>query len=416
MSLWGRPASSKPGAPEMTQTGSLLEAAATSLYQNYRQPSFVLERGEGSRVYDTEGRRYLDLCSGIATCTLGHCHPKLAAALADQASRLMHVSNYFFNEPNLKLAAHLTRVTGYSRALFCNSGTEAVEASLKLARRYFSAQGLPERVRVIAFKNSFHGRTMGSLAVTGQEGYREGFGPITGATHVPYGDVGAVTGALGDDVCAIIVEPIQGEGGVLPAPEGFLAHLRRICDERKLLLIADEVQTGIGRTGTWLAFEQSGVRADITALAKGLGGGFPIGAMLCDEALAQVLPPGSHGTTFGGNAFASRAALTVLEVLEGEQLLLAAKSLGGHLKRQLQGLAERYPTLVELTRGVGLLQVLMLREGVDIRGILEQAQSQGLLLTIAGGRGLRFSPALTITPNELDEGIHLLDSILKANS
>jgi acetylornithine/N-succinyldiaminopimelate aminotransferase len=398
----------------MSQTASLLESASTHLYQNYRQPGFVLERGDGSWVFDTDGRKYLDLCSGIATCTLGHCHPKLASALADQAARLMHVSNYFYNEPNLRLAERITRVTGYDRALFCNSGTEAIEATLKLARRYFSAQGKPERFRVIAFKNSFHGRTMGALAVTGQEGYREGFGPITGATHVPYGDLAAVEAALGPDVAAIIVEPIQGEGGVLPAPAGFLAGLRKLCDDHQILLLADEVQTGIGRTGTWLAFEQSGVRADATALAKGLGGGFPIGAMLCSERFANVLPPGSHGTTFGGNAFASRAALTVLEVLESDGILSTVTAKGRHLEQQLQGLVRKYPQSVELTRGQGLLRVLLLREGVDTRRILERAQAEGLLLTIAGGRGLRFSPALTVSFDELDEGVRTLDTILKA--
>jgi len=414
--LWGRPGSSKPGSLEMTQTATLLESASMHLYQNYRQPGFVLERGEGSWVYDTEGRKYLDLCSGIATCTLGHCHPRLAQAIAEQAARLMHVSNYFFNEPNLKLAQKLTQVTGYDRALFCNSGTEAIEASLKLARRYFSAQGNAERFRVIAFKNSFHGRTMGSLAVTGQEGYREGFGPITGATHVPYGDIDAVTRALGPDVAAIIVESIQGEGGVLPAPEGFLSALRRLCDKNGVLLIADEVQTGIGRTGSWLSFEQFGVRADVTALAKGLGGGFPIGAMLCDEKFANVLPPGSHGTTFGGNALASRAALTVLEVLDEENILPQVVTKGQHLTQKLNELVNRYPSQAEMARGAGLLQALLLREGVDIRRILESAQNSGLLLTIAGGRGLRFSPALTVSLAELDEGVRLLDSIFKANS
>jgi acetylornithine/N-succinyldiaminopimelate aminotransferase len=398
----------------MSQTASLLDSANTHLYQNYRQPGFVLERGEGSWVYDTDGRRYLDLCAGIATCTLGHCHPKLAAALADQAGRLMHVSNYFYNEPNLRLAERITRVTGYDRALFCNSGTEAIEATLKLARRYFSAQGQPDRFRVLSFKNSFHGRTMGALAVTGQEGYREGFGPITGATHVPYGDLAAVEAALGPDVAAIIVEPIQGEGGVLPAPSGFLHALRKICDDNQILLLADEVQTGIGRTGTWLAFEQSGVRADATALAKGLGGGFPMGAMLCTERFASVLPPGSHGTTFGGNAFASRAALTVLDVLETDGVLSKVAEKGRHLAGRLQELVQKYPASAELTRGQGLLQVLLLREGVDARRILERAQTEGLLLTIAGGRGLRFSPALTVSFDELDEGVRTLDTILKA--
>lgn len=397
----------------MSQSAELLKIARNRLYQNYKKPEFVLCEGRGCEVFDTEGRRYLDLCAGIAVDTLGHSHPQLAAALAAQAAKLMHVSNYFHNEPNIRAAERLTRVTGYDRALFCNSGTEAIEATLKLARRFFSAQGQAERYRVIAFGNSFHGRTMGSLAVTGQPGYREGFGPLVGATHVPYGDVDAVRSAMSSDVAAILVEPVQGEGGVIPAPPGFLGALRQICDATGALLLADEVQTGIGRTGKWLAFEHAGVKADAVALAKGLGGGFPIGAMLCQERLATVLPPGSHGTTFGGNALASTAALTVLEVLEAG-LLRSVPEKADALAEGLKYLQGRHPALVETVRGQGLLQVLLLREGVDARAVLDSAIGVGLLLTLAGGRGLRFSPALTITRGEIDEGIRRLDEVLNA--
>ncbi|HMA93196.1 MAG TPA: aspartate aminotransferase family protein [Polyangiaceae bacterium] len=397
----------------MAQNASLLDVARAHLYQNYRKPDFMLVEGRGNYVYDTDGRRYLDLCGGIAVNTLGHAHPRLVAAISEQAGRLMHVSNYFYNEPNVRLAERLTRVTGYDRALFCNSGTEAIEALLKLARRYFSSRGNAERYRIIAFKNSFHGRTMGSLAVTGQEGYREGFGPLTGATHVPYGDLDAVKAAMGQDVAGILVEPIQGEGGVIPAPEGFLRGLRDLCDAQGALLLADEVQTGVGRTGRWLAFEHSGVRADAVAVAKGLGGGFPIGAMLCGERLADVLPPGSHGTTFGGNALASAAALTVLEVLE-EGLLQEVPAKANLLQTGLKSLQTRYPKLVETVRGQGLLQVLMLQQGVDARAVLEAALKVGLLLTLAGGRGIRFTPALTIANGELEEGLQLLDQVLNA--
>lgn len=397
----------------MSQTAQLLEAARTHLYRNYRQPPFVLCEGRGCEVFDTEGRRYLDLCAGIAVDTLGHAHPRLVSAISEQAARLMHVSNYFYNAPNLRLAELLTKVTGFDRALFCNSGTEAIEAVLKLARRFFSAQGQAERYRIIAFGNSFHGRTMGSLAVTGQQGYREGFGPLVGATHVPYGDIEAVKAALSPEVAAILVEPIQGEGGVIPAPEGFLLALRQLCDKTGTLLLADEVQTGIGRTGRWLAFEHAGVRADAVALAKGLGGGFPIGAMLCQEALAGVLPPGSHGTTFGGNALASTAALTVLEVLQ-EGLLQTVPQKATALVDGLKYLLGRHPSLVETVRGQGLLQVLMLRDGLDARAVLDSAIGSGLLLTLAGGRGIRFSPALTITRGEIDEGIRRLDEVLNA--
>ena len=309
----------------MTEQSTLLNLAQCHLYPNYQQSPFVLCRGQGSQLWDMDGKRYLDLCAGIAVNTLGHAHPRLVRAISEQAARLMHVSNYFYNEPNLRLAKRLCELTGYSRTFFCNSGTEAIEMSLKLARRHYTAAKDPNRYRIIAFENSFHGRTLGSLAVTGQPKYRNGFGPLMGVAHVPYGDLEAVREQLGSDVAGILVEPIQGEGGVISAPAGFLQGLRQIANEQGVLLLADEVQTGIGRTGRFLACGHSNVVPDIVALAKGLGGGFPMGAVLCNEALAAALPPGSHGTTFGGNPLASSAALAVLDVLIGDNLMEAAQ-------------------------------------------------------------------------------------------
>jgi acetylornithine/N-succinyldiaminopimelate aminotransferase len=395
----------------MVTSAELVALAQSHLYSNYRQPPIVLVRGQGVDVWDADGRKYLDLCAGIAVDTLGHAHPQLVARLAAQAGQLMHVSNYFYNEPNIRLAVRLTEMTGYARALFCNSGTEAIEALLKLARRNFFVQGHRDRYRVIAFDNSFHGRTLGALAATGQTGYREGFGPLMAVTHVPYGDTAAVRAQMGPDVAAILVEAVQGEGGVVPARPGFLADLRELCDESGALLLADEVQTGMGRTGRLLAFEHQGVRADAVAIAKGLGGGFPIGAMLCTEALAKALPPGSHGTTFGGNALASTAALTVLEVLESDGLVAAAERKGHLLAKQLGELGARHPQLVETTRGLGLLQAVVLRASVDARVVLDRAREAGLLLTLAGGAALRITPALTITEAELADGVRRLDAV-----
>ena len=326
----------------MTDQSNLLERARRHLYPNYVQQPVVLCRGQGSQLWDMNGKRYLDLSAGIAVNTLGHAHPRLVQAIADQAARLMHVSNYFYNEPNLRLAQRLCDASGYDRAFFCNSGTEAVEMSLKLARRHFTVKD-PERFRIIAFENSFHGRTMGSLAVTGQSKYRDGFGPLAGVTHVAYGDLDAVSRQLGPDVAAIIVEPIQGEGGIIVAPSGFLAGLRDVANQHGALLLADEVQTGIGRTGRFLACEHSCVEPDIVALAKGLGGGFPIGAVLCKESLATSLPPGSHGSTFGGNPMASRAALAVLDALADEDLVEAAQVKGLQLGQLLTGLLRALP-------------------------------------------------------------------------
>jgi acetylornithine/N-succinyldiaminopimelate aminotransferase len=392
----------------------LVALGQSHLYPNYRQPPMVLVRGEGSRVWDAAGKQYFDLFAGIAVSTLGHGHPGLASAIAEQAKRLIHVSNYFYNQPNVELASKLCRLTGMQRAFFCNSGTEAIEASLKLTRRHFFAKGERERLRIIAFDNSFHGRTLGALAATGQPKYRDGFGPLPGVTHVPYGDVTRVRQEMGPDVAGILVEAIQGEGGVLPAPPGFLAALRDIADEAGALLIADEVQTGIGRTGKFLGFEHDGVAADVVALAKGLGGGVPIGAMLCRQSLAEALPPGSHGSTFGGNPLASAAALAVLAALEQEQLLETVQQRGTWLERRLGELSSRHARLVATARGRGLLQALVLRDGVDARALLGRLQDAGVLLTIAGGQALRISPPLNISEAELSAALDIVDRVLGA--
>ncbi len=396
----------------MGTTDLLLASASKHMYQNYRQPPLVLVRGRGSEVWDETGKRYVDLYGGIAVNALGHAHPRLVEAIATQAGKLIHTSNYFFNEPNVRLAERLCALTGMQRAFFCNSGTEANEALLKLARRHFWARDDKEKYRVVAFEQSFHGRTLGALAATGQPGYREGFGPLPGVTHVPYGDAGAVRAALGPDVAAILVEPVQGEGGVLPAPEGFLVELRAIADEHGVLLLVDEIQTGIGRTGRFLACQHDAVVPDALTLAKALGGGVPIGAMLCRGHLADVLPPGSHGSTFGGNPLACAAALAVLDALEAEKLIEAAAQKGEHLSARLGELVRRHGRSVEQARGRGLLQALVLKEAIDARDVLARLREAGLLLTIAGGRALRFSPALTVEVERIDEGIGILDRVL----
>jgi acetylornithine/N-succinyldiaminopimelate aminotransferase len=382
------------------------------LYPNYRQPPIVFVRGKGTEIWDADGKRYLDFYAGIAVSTLGHAHPRLVQAISEQAGRLIHVSNYFYNEPNVRLAQKLCSLAGMDRVFFCNSGTEAIEASLKLVRRHFFVAGKPDRFRVIAFKNSFHGRTLGALAATGQDKYRDGFGPLPGVSHVPYGDLEAARAAMAPDVAGIIVEPVQGEGGVLPAPRAFLPGLRALCDETSALLIADEVQTGVGRTGAFLGCEHDGVRPDVVALAKGLGGGVPIGAMLCRAALSEALPPGSHGSTFGGNPLASAAALAVLETLEQDGIIPRVRELALLLSQALTRLAEKHPKKVETTRGRGLLQALCLRSDVDARAVLVALQARGLLVTIAGGQALRYSPPLIVTPSEIAEAESITDAVL----
>ena len=406
------PAAAAP-SPSPAPAEPLLAIAQERLLGNYRQAPFVLERGRGAELFDTQGRRYLDLCAGVAVCSLGHAHPRLAATIAEQAAKLIHTSNYFYNAENIRLADELCKRAGMDRAFFCNSGAEANEAMLKLARRHFWAAGQTERYRIIAFERSFHGRTLGAIAVTGNAKYREGFGPpLAGVTLVAYGDAAAVRAAMGPDVAAILVEPVQGEGGVLPAPPGFLAELRKVADEHGALLLLDEVQTGVARTGRFLGSEHDGVKGDAIALAKGLGGGFPIGAMLVREKVAGALPPGSHGSTFGGNPLASAAARTVLAVIEEERLVEAAAAKGERVGQRLASIAAKYPAVCAGARGRGRLQALELQKGVDARAVLTKLQSRGVLLTIAGADALRVSPPLVIKDAELDEGLAEIERVV----
>jgi acetylornithine/N-succinyldiaminopimelate aminotransferase len=394
------------------EQAALVEIGQSYLYPNYRQPPLVLVRGEGRRVWDAAGKSYLDLYAGIAVTALGHGHPDVVAASRRQAERLGHVSNYYFNEPNVLLARELCQRTGFARAFFCNSGTEAIEALLKLARRHFFNQGQKERYNIIAFESSFHGRTLGALAATGQAAYRDGFGPLVGVIHVPFGDADAVAARLDDTVAGVLVEPVQGEGGVTPAPPGFLQELHRLTQASGALLLGDEIQTGVGRTGRFLAFEHAGVKPDALALAKGLGGGVPIGAMLTQKHLDTALPPGSHGSTFGGNPLASAVARAVLARIDADKLVDRARDSGNYLAERLAWLAESHPASVETSRGLGLLQALVLRPSVDARALLASLRSAGVLLTVAGGAALRFSPALNIERAEIDEGIHIVDRVL----
>lgn len=400
--------------PAMPSNADLVALAQQRLYPNYKPAPIAVVRGKGCELFDADGRRWLDLCAGVAVSVLGHAHPALVKAIADQAASVVHVSNYFYNAPNVQLADALCRRTGYARAFFCNSGAEADEAMLKLARHHFYAKGEPERLRVVAFEAAFHGRTLGALSMTGTPKYREGFGPLGPVTHVPYGDVAAVQKAMGPDVCAIIVEPLQGEGGVLPAPAGFLAALRGLADAHGALLLVDEVQTGMGRLGRFLGSDGSGMRADAISLAKGLGGGVPIGAMLTTEALAGALPPGTHGSTFGGNPVACAASLAVLQAMDDEKLVEGARAKGEALGALLDTLAREVPEVCESARGEGLLRGLVLRKGFVARDVLPRVQEAGVLLTAAGERVLRFSPPLVVSIAELEEGVRAVRKVVES--
>jgi len=372
----------------------------------------VFVRGRGCELFDADGRRWLDLCAGVAVSSLGHAHPILVRAIAEQAAALIHVSNYFYNEPSIRLADELCRRTGFARALFCNSGTEANECLLKLARHHHFLKGDKDRIRVVAFQNAFHGRTLGALSMTGTPKYREGFGPLGPVTHVPYGDAEAVERAMGPDVCAIIVEPVQGEGGVVPAPPGFLAKLRAMASQHGALLLVDEVQVGIGRLGRFLGSEGRGAKPDAIALAKGLGGGFPIGAMLTTEEVAGALPPGSHGTTFGGNALACSAGLAVLRAIDEENLIEGARVKGDALGSSLSQLARDFPGVCELARGEGLLWGLVLRPGLVARELLPRFYDAGVLVIPSGESVLRFAPPLVVSLTQLQDGIRAVRAVL----
>jgi predicted acetylornithine/succinylornithine family transaminase len=390
----------------------LVRAGQRLLLNNYRQAPVVMVRGEGAALWDADGRRYLDMTAGVAVCVLGHGDPGLADAIAAQARRLVHTSNLYYVETQLQLAEALARRAFRGRAFFCNSGTEANEAALKLARRYqIVTRQQPERTLLLAFENSFHGRTCGALAVTGQAKYREGFGPLVGPVKfLPFGDVAAARAAITPEACAVIVEPIQAEGGIVLPPPGFLQELRRLCTETGTVLIFDEVQTGVGRTGTFYAFEGEGVVPDVVTLAKGLGGGVPVGAMLANDEVGRGFEPGSHASTFGGNPLAGSAALYVQQAIDRLGLLERCRDVGAHLGAALARLGERRRPRTRGARGRGLLQGLVV-EG-DLAAVVTRARARGLLVSAAGTNVVRFVPPLIASRAEIDEAVAILDAVL----
>ncbi len=396
----------------MTRQDDMLRTAKEVQLGNYAPAPFVLTHGRGRRVTDASGREYLDLSGGISVLSVGHSHPTLAAAIGEQAARLMHVSNVFYNDRAIELAEAICARTPFDKVFFCNSGSEANEALLKLARRYHHDRGDAKRVEFVSTVNSFHGRTMGSLSLTGQSKYHTGMGPLVqGVSFIDYNDLAALDAAVTERTAAVIFEPIQAEGGIIVATEEFMKGARRICDERGALFFLDEIQTGYGRTGRFLAQEWFDVVPDACSLAKGIGGGFPLGAMAVTERLAKALPPGSHASTFGGNPLACAAGLAVLRIIDDEALVENALRLGGYLGDRLTEMDARLSSTVG-TRGLGLLRGLVLAEDVDPGATITALHAAGLLLTLAGGRVVRISPALNVTRDELDEGLAVLERVL----
>lgn len=376
-----------------------------------RRWPLALERGEGSRVWDVDGREYIDLTAGWGVTALGHCHPALVEAISDQARTLIQTTNIVFTLPQLELAARLDRLMPdpIHRSFFVSSGAEANEGALKLAA---AATG---RSRFVATRGSFHGRTLGAMGVLGQEKHRARWsGIIREATFVPYGDAVAAREALGSDVAAMIVEPVQGEGGVVVPPDGYLGELLAACREAGALLIADEIQTGVGRTGRWFAFEHEGVVPDVVTLGKGLGGGLPIAAFLATDAVMDTMQPGDHGGTYAGNLLTCRAAETVLRVIEEEGLVERAAELGASLRGRLEALAGRLADRIECVRGLGLLQGIVFREPATAAGVHGRAREAGVLVSLTAERVIRIFPALNIPEADLERALELLEKVIES--
>ena len=374
---------------------------------NYAPAAFVPVRGLGSRVWDQSGRELIDFAGGIAVNVLGHCHPALVAALTKQANTLWHISNVFTNEPALRLGKKLVEATFAERVFFCNSGAEANEAAFKLARRVAHDRFGPEKHEIIAATNSFHGRTLFTVSVGGQPKYSDGFGPkIQGITHVPYNDLDALKAAISDKTCAVVLEPVQGEGGVLPADKAYLEGARELCNAHNALLVFDEVQSGMGRTGELFAYMNYGVVPDILSSAKSLGGGFPIAAMLTTTDLAKHFSPGTHGTTYGGNPLACAVGEAVLDIVNTRQTLDGVKTKSEQFKTRLLALGKQYG-LFEQVRGMGLLLGCVLHEAWmgKAKQVLDAATAEGLMILQAGPDVVRFAPSLVVEDADIDEGL-----------
>jgi acetylornithine/N-succinyldiaminopimelate aminotransferase len=371
--------------------------------QLYRRYPLTLVRGEGTRVFDAEGREYIDVLAGIAVNSVGHCHPRVVEAIQRQAASLIHVSNFYYNKPQSELAQKLTALSGMERAFFCNSGAEAVEGALKLARKAASKEG--RRGAIISLEGCFHGRTLATVA-TGQRKYQEGFEPIpAGFVSVPLHDLQAMEEAADKGAIAVIIEPVQGEGGVRPLREDYLQEVRRLCDKKGMALILDEVQCGIGRTGTMFAYQGMGIEPDILTSAKALGGGFPIGALLARGPYATAFDYGNHGTTFGGGPLACAAALATLQVIEEEGLLERAAQLGDYARTRLEEAARHNDSIREV-RGKGLML------GVDLtfpgKDVVLRMMDRGVLANCTADTVIRLVPPLTITQDELDRVLQIL--------
>jgi acetylornithine/N-succinyldiaminopimelate aminotransferase len=382
----------------------LIREGHSVLANTYTRHPILLIRGEGTRVWDSTGKEYLDFVGGIAVCNLGHCHPKVVQALEEQAKELIHCSNLYYIGPQIELAQRLCEHSFGERVFFCNSGAEANEAAIKLARKYGDG-----RYEIITMENSFHGRTMGALSATGQEKFHKGFEPLLPGFHyVPFDDLQAVEGAIGPQTCAVMVEPIQAEGGIILPSPGYLKALRELCDQSGILLIYDEVQVGMGRTGTLFSYQHWDVPPHIMTLAKSLANGVPIGAMVATEEVANAFSPGDHAATFGGNPLASRVGCVVIDTLLEDGILENCQEVGTYVMAGLLDLKERYPFIKDV-RGKGL--ILGIELAFEGKEIVDHCLERGFLINCTAGHVLRFLPPLIVTKEETDQLLTVLDEI-----
>ncbi len=380
------------------------------LAHTYNRFPILPVRGRGTRIWDIEGKEYIDFFSGLAVCNLGHCHPKVVRAIQTQAEKLLHISNLYYIQPQIELASLLCQHSFADKVFFCNSGAEANEAALKLARKYVKEKTGEDRYEVITMERSFHGRTFATLTATGQPKYHKGYAPLMpGFRYVPFNDLQAVREAIGPKTCAVLLEPIQGEGGVNVPSEGYLKGLRELCDERGVLLILDEVQVGMGRTGKLFAYEHEGIEPDLLTLAKSLAGGVPIGALLMKEEVSKSFGPGDHASTFGGNFLATAAGVAALQALLEEGMLENCVRVGAYFMERLKGVKERFPVVKEI-RGRGL--ILGMELDIDGAMIVKEMMKRGFLINCTMERVLRFLPPLIVTEGEVDQLIEALEEVL----
>lgn len=387
-----------------------IDDAEKVLMHTYNRYQVVLDHGESVYLYDTEGKKYLDFAAGIAVFALGYGNKVFNEALKAQIDKVLHTSNLYYNVPAVAAAKKITKVTGLDRVFFTSSGTEAIEGAVKLARKYYFKKHGVANSQIISMNNSFHGRSMGALSITGTKKYREAFEPlIGGVVFAEYNNLNSIKELVTGNTCAVIMETVQGEGGLYPADKEFVQGVRKLCDEKGILLILDEIQCGMGRTGSMYAYEQYGVKPDIVTTAKALGCGVPVGAFVATEQVAAAFEPGDHGTTYGGNPFVTAAVNAVFDIFEQDGILDHVKQVSTYLEKQLDSLVEKYNCVVE-RRGMGLMQGLEF--SMPVKDIIPQVMDQGLILIAAGTNVIRFVPPLVIEKNHIDEMIGILDNVI----